>query len=133
MEAIAEGLEDWWVELASIAFHRGDPVSPELIAQLKWEEGNFCLEYHIAREAGAAGDLDKAFSSLERALAEWTNPPFAMINTAERDSRWGNLRDHPEFKRLIAEKRRRIGPIYGSLWHVPGWVGIPVDVRKEPT
>jgi hypothetical protein len=39
----------------------------------------------------------------------------------ENDSRWGSLREHPEFKRAFEEKRQRIGPIYGQLHYFPGW------------
>jgi len=136
-EAIAEGHETWWMYIADIAIHRGEPSPPELMESLaKRDPEDPSLDYdryHIAREAAARGDEGASFSNLERALACWYNPPLGMVDAWERDDRWGDLREHPEFKRLFAEKRKRIGPIYGSLWHFPGWVGIPVDVRRKPT
>ncbi len=125
-EAIADGAESSWSWLNDIAIHRGMPSPPELMAELaKKSPDDPALEYggryHIAREAGAAGDLETAFSALEQALRTWYNPPLAHAKVWEKDARWGDLREHPEFKRLFSEKRRRIGPIKGSLWYFPGW------------
>lgn len=76
--------------------------------------------YVIAREAAAAGETDRAFEALERALSYWSNPPY-LDDPWESDAYWGELRKHPEFKRLFDEKRARIGPIYGQLHYFPGW------------
>ena len=109
-----------------IVIHRGTSSSPELIAELATRSsGDPFLEYggryHIAREAAAAGDLKTAFSALEQALRTWYNPPLWHVDVWAKDARWGDLRERPEFKRLFSEKRRRIGPIKGSLWYFPGW------------
>ena len=126
-EAIAEGYETWWVNIADVAIHRGEPSPPKLMAYLMEkdpEDPSLDYDrYHIAREAAARGDKETAFGNLERALMCWYNPPLWTVDVWERDVRWGELRDHPDFKRLFAEKRQRIGPIKGSLWHFPGWVG----------
>ena len=126
-EAIAEGHEEWWIYIADVAVHRGEPSPPKLLADLKEkspEDPSLDYDrYHIAREAAARGDESGAFSNLERALACWYNPPLVHVDVWERDTRWGELREHPEFKRLFAEKRKRIGPIKGSLWRFPGWIG----------
>jgi RNA polymerase sigma factor (sigma-70 family) len=77
--------------------------------------------YHIAREAAAAGDERTAFDALRRACEYWCNPPLWLVNRWEKDTRWGDLRNDLEFKRILDEKRRRIGPIYGGLHYFPGW------------
>jgi len=124
LDAIANGHESYGVWMADVAVLKGESVSPELIEKMKEDkETGYFLEYYIAREAGASGDLDRAFTALERALAIWTNPPLSRTDEWERDALWGDLREHAEFKRLFAEKRRRIGPAMGTLWHFPGWVG----------
>jgi len=43
------------------------------------------------------------------------------VRAWEKDTRWGALREHPEFKRILDERRQRVGPVYGSLWYHPGW------------
>ena len=58
---------------------------------------------------------------MRRALNYWTNPPLIDVRTWENDAYWGDLREHAEYKRIYAEKRQRIGPIYGEPWHFPGW------------
>jgi len=77
--------------------------------------------YFVAREAAAAGDRKKAFAALHRALNHWTNPPLIDVEAWEGDAYWGDLHEHPEYKRIYAEKRQRIGPVYGQLWYFPGW------------
>ena len=77
--------------------------------------------YVIAREAAAAGDLDRAFQALERAINYWSNPPFVFDKHWEQDAYWGDLREHPEYKRIYRERRERIGPVYGLLHYFPGW------------
>lgn len=77
--------------------------------------------YLVAREAAAAGDPARAFEALEKSLAYWANAPYWYVKLWENDLRWGELREHPEFKRLFSEKRQRIGPIYGQLHYFPGW------------
>ena len=77
--------------------------------------------YHIAREAAAAGNERKAFDALRRASEYWRNPPLAELKNWEKDTRWGALRERPQFKCILDEKRRRIGPIFGSLHYFPGW------------
>jgi hypothetical protein len=51
----------------------------------------------------------------------WSNPPLHFANLWENDAYWGELREHPEYKRIYREKRQRIGPIYGQLHYFPGW------------
>jgi len=124
-QSVAEGHETSWCWLNDISILRGEPSPPELMADLAEREPDdpslMYDSYHIAREAAAAGDEETAFRTLRRCLSLWHNPPLINLNAWERDTRWGGLRDHPEFRRLFAEKRRRIGPIEGSLWHFPGW------------
>ena len=69
----------------------------------------------------AAGDSAKAFDALRRALNHWSNPPLMDVEAWENDARWGDLREHPEYQRVYAEYRQRIGPVYGRLWYFPGW------------
>ena len=47
--------------------------------------------------------------------------PVWLQEAWEKDRRWGALRNQAEFKKAFEEQRERIGPIYGSLWHFPGW------------
>ncbi len=123
-EAIANGHESYWVWMADVAILKGSPISPGLIEKLKEDsETDYFLEYYIARDAGAAGDVGRAFGALEQALAIWTNPPLRTTDMWEKDALWGDLRGHPDFRRLFAEKRRRIGPVKGTLWYFPGWLG----------
>jgi hypothetical protein len=77
--------------------------------------------YMLAREAAAAGDELKAFEALRRSLNYWSNPPYTCMEIWEQDARWGELRTRTEFKRIFAEKRQRIGPVYGNLHYFPDW------------
>ena len=77
--------------------------------------------YMVAREAAATGDQEKAFDALRRSLNYWSNPPYVCIDIWEQDTFWSDLRNHPEFKRIFAEKRQRIGPIHGILHYFPDW------------
>ncbi len=77
--------------------------------------------YMVAREAAVAGDDHKAFDALQRSLAYWSNPPYVCLDVWEQDTRWGSLRDRPEFKKLFMEKRHRIGPVHGILHYFPDW------------
>jgi len=113
--------------LIEIAARRGGPTPPE-VAQIVSEKGIEAIDsygkwgqYFVAREAAAAGDSKKAFDALHRALNHWTNPPLIDVEAWENDAYWGDLREHPEYKRIYAEKRQRIGPVYGQLWYFPGW------------
>jgi RNA polymerase sigma factor (sigma-70 family) len=113
--------------LVEVAIRRGE-ATPSDVVQFIEENGIEAIdeygmtgEYVIAREASAAGDLDKAFEALERAINYWSNPPFAFDKHWEQDAYWGELREHPEYKRIYREKRERIGPIYGELHYFPGW------------
>jgi len=79
------------------------------------------MEWHVvARVAAATGDENKAFDALRRALPYWTNPPLGHYGIWLEDAYWGELRGHPEFKRIFQETRERIGPIYGELSYL-GW------------
>ena len=60
----------------------------------------------------AAGDEVRAFEALGCALNYWTNPPLIDVRTCENDAYWGDLREHAEYRRIYAEKRQRIGPVY---------------------
>jgi hypothetical protein len=114
--------------VVDIAALRGEPSPPELVKRVS-EGGAEAIDsyfgrdgwYLIAREAAAAGETTKAFDALQRALRCWINPPLTSVRKWENDAYWGNLRDHPEYKRIFEEKRRRIGPIYGTLHYFPGW------------
>jgi RNA polymerase sigma factor (sigma-70 family) len=117
-------LEPMLIDIAAI---RGEPSPPDLVRRAN-EGGVKAIDsyemegwYLIAREAAAAGDAEKAFDALRRALSRWSNGPFWHMNLWENDAYWGNLLDHPERKRLFEEKRQRIGPIYGELHYFPGW------------
>ncbi len=110
-----------------IAAGKGAPTPPELVEAVEKDGIQSVDEYGlfgwylVAREAAAAGEEAKAFEALRNALAYWSNAPYGYDGIWENDRRWGNLRDHPEFKRAFAEKRERIGPIYGHLHYFPGW------------
>ena len=65
--------------------------------------------------------MEKALDALRRVMDCWTNPPLWRVRDAERDARWGDLRQHPEFVRILDEKRRRIGPIHGDIHYYIGW------------
>ncbi len=77
--------------------------------------------YLVAREAAAAGDAAKALDALRKTVGYWSNSPTYFLKLMENDAYWGELRQHTEFKRIFAEKRERIGPIYGMLHYFPGW------------
>jgi RNA polymerase sigma factor (sigma-70 family) len=121
------GYEPYGAALVDIAALRDEPTPPDVV-QVVEERGIQALDdygmtgwYMVAREAAAAGDEQKAFEALERALSFWSNPPLHFANLWENDAYWGKLREHPEYKRIYREKRRRIGPIYGQLHYFPGW------------
>jgi RNA polymerase sigma factor (sigma-70 family) len=122
-----EGYETYGVALVNIAALRGEPT-PRDVVRFVEEQGIEALDdygmtgwYMTAREAAAAGDEQKAFEALERALSYWSNPPLAFANIWENDAYWGELRERPEYKRIYQEKRQRTGPIYGQLHYFPGW------------
>jgi len=113
--------------LVEVAIRRGRPTPPDVLQFIE-ENGIEAIDeygmtgwYVTAREATTAGDLDKAFAALERAINYWSNPPFVFDRQWEQDAYWGDLRQHPEYKRIYREKRERIGPIYGELHYFPGW------------
>lgn len=110
-----------------IAAAQGTPTPVELVQAVEKnglssvDEYGLFGWYLIAREAAAAGGETQAFAALRKSLAYWSNPPYGYDRIWENDLRWGSLRHHAEFKRLFAEKRQRIGPIYGQLHYFPGW------------
>jgi tetratricopeptide (TPR) repeat protein len=114
--------------LVEVAVRRGEPTPPDVLRFIE-ENGIEAIDeygmtgwYVLAREAAAAGNLDQAFQALERAINYWSNPPFVFDKHWELDAYWGNLREHPEYRRIYAEKRARIGPtIQGELHYFPGW------------
>lgn len=111
--------------LSDIAVIRGDMTPPEIMQPIERDgpdrSGIYDAWYHVARESAAAGQSDKAFNTLQRACELWFNPPLYKQHLWEKDARWGSLREHPEFRRILAERRKRIGPVLGSLWYFPGW------------
>jgi hypothetical protein len=126
-EAVDAGEKEEYWRLNDIAIHRGEPSPPELMAEIaeKGPDGPDMWGgdawYHVAREAAAAGDQASALEALRAACEYWRNPPLQHLTVWENDARWGALRDAPEFKGIIAEKRRRIGPVHGMLWYFPAW------------
>jgi RNA polymerase sigma factor (sigma-70 family) len=121
------GPKHWEPMLIDIAAIRGTPSPPDLVRRAN-DGGVEAIDFYgmegwylVAREAAAAGDAEKAFDALHRALSRWSNGPFWHMNLWENDAYWGDLLDHPERKRLFEEKRQRIGPIYGELHYFPGW------------
>jgi len=113
--------------LVNVAAAAGKPTPPEVMALLE-REGSKALDpdgmfgwYAIAREAAAAGDVEKATDALRQALRGWTNPPLAYVRLWEDDAYWGNVAHHPDIRRLYRDKRARIGPVYGGLFYFPGW------------
>ena len=110
-----------------IAAGSGAPTPPELVQAVAQggiesvDEYGLFGWYLVAREAAAAGDAARAFEALEKSLAYWANAPYWYVKLWENDLRWGALRQHPEFKRLFAEKRQRIGPVHGQLHYFPSW------------
>jgi RNA polymerase sigma factor (sigma-70 family) len=122
-----EGYPDFGSFLVDVAIRRGEPTPPDVVRFVE-ENGVKAIDeygmtgwYVIAREAAAAGDVPKAFDALERAINYWSNPPYAFDRVWEKDAYWGDLREHPEYQRIYAEKRARIGPVYGQLHYFPGW------------
>ena len=105
----------------------GTPTPPEIIQALeengvdKVDEYGMFGWYILAREAGHAGDLPKAFDALRRALSYWSNKPYWISDLWENDAYWGTLRDHSEFKHAFEQRRKRIGTVYGWLHYFPGW------------
>ena len=63
----------------------------------------------------------QAFEALRQAVSFWSNPPLYYLAYMENDRRWGDLAQTPEFKAIFAEKRQRVGPVYGQLHYFPGW------------
>jgi RNA polymerase sigma factor (sigma-70 family) len=121
-----EGDPVFAVFVVDVAIRRGEPTPPDVVRFVQ-EKGVEAIDeygqmgwYVIAREAAAAGDVPRAFEALQRAINYWSNPP-TMSERWESDAYWGDLRDHPEYKRIYAGKRRRVGPIYGQLHYFPGW------------
>jgi RNA polymerase sigma factor (sigma-70 family) len=110
-----------------IAAGQGIPTPPELVQAVEKDGIQSVDEYGlfgwylVAREAAASGEEAKAFEALCKALSYWSNSPYGYDAFWEKDSRWGNLREHPKFKRAFAEKQERIGPIYGQLHYFPSW------------
>jgi len=110
-----------------IAAARGKPTPPELVQAVEQQGIDSVDEYGLfgwyllARQAAYAGDAGKAFDALAKSLSYWANSPYFYIKIWEQDLCWDSLREHAEFKRLFAEKRRQIGPIYGMLHYFPGW------------
>jgi hypothetical protein len=127
-QAIAELDYDVYAAfLIDFAARRGEATPPELV-RIAEEKGIEAIDsygkwgqYFIAREAAAAGNTEQAFAALRRALNYWSNPPYYVDEIWENDAYWGDLREHPEYKRIYAQKRQRIGPIHGILWYFPGW------------
>jgi len=123
-ETLARQVEEpHW--LYDIAILRGEPSPPELmreIAEKGAEEATHGAWYHVAREAAAAGDASTAFDALRRACTDcWWIEPTLRLTLWEDDSRWGALRETPEFKAIIAAKRERVGIAYGQLKYSPEW------------
>jgi len=123
--AVAAGYPEEAKWLYDVAIFRGDP-SPRDLMQLIEEKGvdeaPHGALYHVAREAAAAGDEKKAFEFLQRACDEcWWLCPNVRLRAWENDARWGKLRGHAEFSRIIEEKQRRVGPATGQLMYHPGW------------
>jgi len=117
------GVDSASLHLGFVAFAAGVPTPPELmeaIAERDVDSYSFTEWYVVAREAAAAGDENKAFDALRRALSYWTNPPFGHYDIWIEDAYWGELREHPELRRIFREHRERIGPIYGELSYL-GW------------
>jgi len=113
--------------LIDLAALRGESTPPELARAVE-EEGVEAIDsygkwgwYFVAREAAATGDVPRAFEALRRALNWWISPPLLDVRTWEDDAYWGDLREHPEYRSIYAEKRERIGAVYDQLWYFPGW------------
>lgn len=113
--------------LLNIAIRQGLPTPADVVQAIE-EGGIESVDsygmfgwYMVAREAAAAGDEEKAFDALRKALCYWMNPPYAYQDLWGNDPLWGTLRDDPRFKEAFDERRRRIGPICGLLHYFPGW------------
>jgi RNA polymerase sigma factor (sigma-70 family) len=126
-ERQARGLQAAGPWAIVIAAGHGTPTPPELVQAVE-EHGISSVDeyglfgwYLVAREAAPAGNEAKAFDALRKALAYWSNSPYGYDKIWEKDKRWGKLREHPAFERIFAEKRQRIGPIFGLLHYFPGW------------
>ncbi len=133
MERLAwRGIREWKLDenatgLIVACAALGKPTPPELVQAAKTggvesvDSYGLFGWYMLAREFAAAGDEAKAFDALQHSIGYWSNPPLLCLDIWENDQRWGNLHDHPEFKRIFLEKRQRIGPIFGILHYFPGW------------
>jgi RNA polymerase sigma factor (sigma-70 family) len=126
-ERQARGLQAAGPWAIVIAAGTGAPTPPELVQSVEQngissvDEYGLFGWYLLAREAAVAGDEAKAFAALRKTLDYWSNAPYGYDKIWEKDTCWGGLREHPEFKRLFEEKRQRIGPIHGQLHYFPGW------------
>jgi len=126
--AAVQGLNELsGASLVNVATAAGKPTPPEVMALLA-REGPKALDpdgmfgwYAIAREAAAAGNVERAEGALRQALRGWTNPPLAYVRLWEQDTYWGDIARHPDIRRLYEDKRARIGPVYGELFYFPGW------------
>ena len=107
---------------------QGVPAPPEVVQAL--EEGGIEAvdEYGLfgwylrARLAAAEGRAQEALDGLGVALDYWSNPPLGTFSSLwEGDRAWDDLRNDPRYKMIWADKRARIGPIYGELHYFPGW------------
>ena len=110
-----------------IAAARNGPTPPDLVHSVN-EHGIDSVDeyglfgwYLLAREAAFAGDASKALEALEKSLSYWANSPYFYTQIWEQDACWDSLRSDAEFKRIFAEKRQQVGPIYGQLHYFPGW------------
>ena len=110
-----------------IAAARNGPTPPDLVHSVN-EHGVESVDeyglfgwYLLAREAAFAGDASKALEALEKSLSYWANSPYFYTQIWEQDACWDSLRSDAEFKRIFAEKRQQVGPIYGQLHYFPGW------------
>jgi len=126
-EGIASGYTEGSHLLYELVIREGAPSPPELLERLSQvpedeiEDVHYWGTYHLAREAAADGDSETAFGMLRRAAGLWCNGPLQYIQNWEQDTRWGSLLEHPEFKAILDERRKRIGPVHGMLHYFPGW------------
>jgi hypothetical protein len=88
-----------WIE----AFARGDAPAAEaaLAALLEAEPTNAILHYNLAAARAMRGELDPAAESLLDALTLG----FVDLHRMERDPRLAPLRDHPAYRRVVANWR----------------------------
>ncbi|MEW6751989.1 MAG: sigma-70 family RNA polymerase sigma factor [Candidatus Latescibacterota bacterium] len=116
-----------WFGPVSVAAARGMPTPPEVVRAVEElgpegeDGGGIYGWYVVAREAAASGNRARALEALRQALSCWSNPPLAAVRLWEEDTYWGALRQDPEVCQAFAERRRRIGPVYGTLHYFPGW------------